>query len=137
MYHDLLKSFIRQRADLSGEWLELDFTWSPDLLGLARTPAFSEFQWLGLRNERAVRAFGIRPLIDESFLSLSDLEAAGFFIETTYTPGHVPVFATADRYVIAALESAKSLVIYDCMHSSSDTWFVDAEHVLSKRPPRR
>lgn len=137
MYHDLLKSFIRQRVEVGGDWLELDFTWTPELLGLVRSRTFSEFQWLGLRNVRAMRAYGIRPLINESFLSLSDLEAAGFYIKTTYTSDPMPVFAPAGRYVIAALESAQALVMYDCVNPSTDTWFVQAEHMLSKRPHRR
>ena len=136
MYYDLLKSFIRQRVDCNGEWLELNFTWSPHLLELVMSPPFFDFQWLGLRSEESVRVFGIRRLLNDSFIHLSDLEFAGFNIETRCIALPVPPFDTAERYVIAALESAEALVIYDCVHPSPDTWFVQVEHTLRKRPPR-
>jgi len=134
--HQQLESFIRHRVELVGEWIETDFIWPHDLKTLVAVPTFSGFQWLGMCEQERVKVLGIRALFTAPFLSLDELIAAGFCIESRSPPDQTAVLGAAEHYVVAELLSADAVNLYDCVHEPPRTWHVRAEHTLRKHQRR-
>jgi hypothetical protein len=130
-----LEDFVRYHAEYNGEWMEETFTWLPELLRLAQSEPFAQFQWLALHARTRVRILGIRPELDTPFLSLTQFEADGFCIETLHHGHGLPADVTTNRYWIAELVSTNEVRLLEGVHVPPASWHVLDEHVLTRPPP--
>jgi len=130
-----LEGFVRHHAEYNAEWMEETFTWPPELLRLAQSEPFAQFQWLALRAPSRVRILGIRPEVETPFLSLAQFEVGGFCIKTLHYGHGSPDDVTATRYWIAELVSANQVRLLACVHEPPTAWHVLDEHALTRAPP--
>lgn len=132
-----LESFVRDRVAESVDWFEESLTWPPEALAMVSCSALSGFQWLGVRVADEVRLFGIRPLIEEPFFSIAQLEKEGFELDSTEHPHRIPSDIALGHYWVAEVISPTQMVVCECAFAAPRTWYVLNEHVFWKRPQRQ
>lgn len=126
---DKLTDYLTRHTELDGERLQGAFDWPSPFAALRESlPAFD---WLCAQGTPP-RIFGIRPLVDQAPFRLSDLRAQGFKTESVRHPVRPPVKGSVEHYLIAQLVGPQSAVIYLCMYTQSQEWFVLDEHRISR-----
>jgi len=126
-----LISFIRQRIGFSVDWIERDFTWQRDMLRLALSPPFADFEWACVRGSAMAHVLGIRTVGATPLSLAAQFEAAGFWIERRRViDAAVPELSA--NYAIAELLGEGSAVVYLCVLGTQDQWKVLLDFTLQR-----
>jgi hypothetical protein len=128
---DRLKSYLSRQPELDDLHLQENFAWPPQLLPLRES--FPSFQWVRVGDATDGRTFGIRRLVDQSPFRLSDLRASGYRTESVRHPVRPPVKGSVEHYLVAELLTPETAVVYLCMCTPSQEWFVLDEHRIGRK----
>jgi hypothetical protein len=121
-----LGNYLTLHTGLDEASLLGDFPWPPPLAHWRES--FQLFEWLGTREKPAGRIFGIRRLVDQSPFRLSQLRAHGYRTESSRRPIRPPIKGSVEHYLIAQIVTPDTALVYLCMHSAPQEWYVLDEH---------